>query len=697
VRLCLVLLVICMPVLRAQDATANAIAALEHGDLKSAEQILRTHLEADPRDAASLQVLAIVLDQEKKYAEADNIYRRALVVAPRSAGLLNNYGNHLLVTGRIGQARKAFLEVLTVKPAHPNANEQLARIALEQKEPAEALAHLDRLPANVQQSFDVELLRGEALAATKDYAAAEEWFAHALDKQPGNFQALYDLGLAASHAGHNQRARDALRQAAAKQPGNVDVLYDLAAVDIDLHDRQSALALLVRARQAAPQRKDVARLLAQTTADLGYFGDAVRAWDAYLKLAPNDEAARRERAFAESAIGENPQTALADLANFVRAHPRDAEGHYELGTAESTAKPAAALAELNRAIEIEPKLASAHFARGLLRYRQGDLQAAASDFAFTVNEQPENPAALDRLAEVYLALNRAQEALPLLHKAAGLAPDNARVELHLGHALIKTGNQAEAAQAFHRYRELNTGQENVPHATGLVEFLGLSPAEQYARYRAGVERAVKQNPENAEAQVRYLGIVLNDGNVQAASEVCNKIAQLHPASGDLEDAADQLLNARQYALVEALLSQAGQTAQRSPEIEVDCALAVLHTAGPAAALAQLDQISQNARSGDYYVARAEILAASGRQVEVDTALQKAIVATPKRPQFYAEGALLLTKTGQVPEAVKLLDRGIKAVPDDAELSSMRALALGMEGASAKNRAALLDAMQSLFH
>ncbi|MGH9656665.1 MAG: tetratricopeptide repeat protein, partial [Bryobacteraceae bacterium] len=208
---CLILFFAAAPLLRAQDANGEAVAALKSGRLHTAESVLRAHLKAEPRDLVSVQLLAIVLDKEKKYAEADPFYRQALAAGPHSPGLLNNYGNHLLAMSKAAQAQKAFSQTL----------------------------HL--------------------------------------------------------------------------QPENANALYGLAVADIALHERQPALALLVRARKQAPQRRDVAALLARTTASLGYFADAIAAWDAYLKLAPQDQTARRERAFAESAIGKNKQAALAEL------------------------------------------------------------------------------------------------------------------------------------------------------------------------------------------------------------------------------------------------------------------------------------------------------------------------------------------------------------------------------------------------
>src|SRR5205823_3221212 len=51
------------------DAIADAVSYLERGDFSSAEQTLRAELRARPNDIEALDVLGVVLDKEKKYAE----------------------------------------------------------------------------------------------------------------------------------------------------------------------------------------------------------------------------------------------------------------------------------------------------------------------------------------------------------------------------------------------------------------------------------------------------------------------------------------------------------------------------------------------------------------------------------------------------------------------------------------------------
>jgi tetratricopeptide (TPR) repeat protein len=587
------------------DPLGDAIAAMQHGDFTSAEQILHDLLRAHPADAPALEVLGVVLDQEKKYDEADRVYHRALGLG-RSSGLLNNYGNHLLATGKVKEARRAFLGVLALDPSHINAEIQLAHIALQQKAPAEAIAYIDRLPADMRDRPDIALLTmeadyelgkngpadallqrlsatggpdqnlslGRALAAAGRYDKAEGFLAQRVEAQPDNFEALYDLGLAASHAGHNERAREVLQKAAQEQPDNANVLYDLAAVDVALHDRETALALLARAKHLAPNRPETESLLARIAGDLGYFADAVQAWSDYLKLVPGDETARRERAFAETATGENMQAALADLRAFVLKYPKDAVGWYELGTSESPTAPGEALKDIDRALAIQPSLVPAHVTRGLLLYRQGKPDAALPDFEFSARHQPANATALDRLGETYLALGRSTEAVRTLQQAAQVDPQNASVLFHLGRALSKAGDEREAAAVFARYRDLGAAKTSLPHPAGLVDFLGLSPEEQQARYRAGVERTVRSNPDNADAQVQYLGLLLQDGKFEEAETVCKKLATLKPDASVVAKQAVLLMEYQQVPEALELLNQASVTARDDPEIAALRAIAV---------------------------------------------------------------------------------------------------------------------------
>ena len=60
----------------------------------------------------------------------------------------------------------------------------------------------------------------------------------------------------------------------------------------------------MQAAKLAPRRADVQKLLALTTSLLGALEDALGAWDAYLKLVPDDDFARRDRAYTAVRMGQ---------------------------------------------------------------------------------------------------------------------------------------------------------------------------------------------------------------------------------------------------------------------------------------------------------------------------------------------------------------------------------------------------------
>ncbi|MGI8959040.1 MAG: tetratricopeptide repeat protein [Bryobacteraceae bacterium] len=699
------------------DAVADAVAALQRGDLSSAEQTLRTGLRARPNDVEALDVLGVVLDNQKKYAKADQIYRRAINLPHPSPGLLNNYGNHLLASGKPAEARGVFLKVLALNPAHVNAHVQLARISLERKSGSEALHYLDQLPPTDRQSTDVSILRmqalyamhrdkeadallaqispaaqsdprlsfllGVALASAKQYGQAETFFSRTLETAPSDFDALYNLGLAASHAGHNERARKVLETALEQRPRNVDVLYDLSAVNIALNHKETALQLLAQAAQLAPERADVQLLLAHTTAEMGYFGDSIEAWNRYMKLVPIDDVGRRERGFAETALGVNARSGTADIEWFVRRHPNDPVGHYELGVVSSATDANQALAHFNRAIELKADFVAAHVGRALLNYRQGNAAAALPDLKFAAAREPQNATILDRLGETYLALDRPADALLILRKAAELAPHDFTTLMHFSRALSRAGDQKQASAVMARVRELGPNKSNFAHSAGLVEFLSLSPEEQHAAYRAGVERTVRSNPDNAEAQVQYLKLSLEDGKMDQAAAVSRQIIALKPSAAVLADAAADLLAAGQYPVAKEFLEQAVALTNPSPDLTLDLALATFHVANAQAALERMDRIPEAQRTGDYYLARAQMLDAAGRTADALMAVNQALGKAPTRPELYRQATLLLVRNHRLPEALQLLDQAARILPDNPEIFMMRANTLELAGGTEK--------------
>jgi len=432
-----------------QLALDEAAAAFEQGKPAEAERKLESILKGHPTELLALILAGAVLDSQQRFNEAESYYQRALKVAPGSAQVLNNLGNHYLASGNRSKARESYLKVVAIEPRHSNATLQLAQMSVDDKQGTQALAYLGRLDDAANGDPAVRLLRARALALSgqcasaaqfltkledqanagpgihfsaglafvdcKLYPQAEKSFARVLDTDPTNFDVLYNLGLAALAAGHADRATSVLDTALRDRPEDTDGLYALSRAYLKQDRPVDAAALLAKARKLAPQRTDVILLLAQVTARLEFFKDAAAVYDDYLKLKPADDVARRERGFT-LACANQFDSALADLNWYVRKYPRDAVGFYELAVAKAFVDRSGAMQALDHALTLDPGLIQARYTRALLNIEEEKPSAAVEDLRQYLERQPNDTRALAHLGQAYVASGRAAEAAEGCHR-----------------------------------------------------------------------------------------------------------------------------------------------------------------------------------------------------------------------------------------------------------------------------------------
>jgi tetratricopeptide (TPR) repeat protein len=699
-----------------------AVAAGQRGDWPAAERNARAELKQHPTEAEALSLLGVALDNQNKLAEAEENHKLAVANAPGSSAVLNNYGNHLLLARDPARAPEAardiFLKAVAVDPADNYAWLQLAQLAVMSNQGREALKYLEHLPAQQLEAPNVAVFKlaaldqtgnrteaealfnqlaaatennaslsatlGRVLAQTGQFDQAETFLTHALAPDPANFSLLYQLGVVASRAGHNARAQEVLEKALRQQPQNVDVIYSLAFVYTTRKQPEAAVRLLAQASRLAPQRADVQKLLAVAAGDMRAFDDSVAAWDRYVTLAPNDDTGRRERGFARAHIKQ--PTGLADLEWYVARHPDDPTGLWELGVAQAVDDPEKGLASLDKAIARQPDFVEARSARGSLNYQQGNADAALADLEFAASRQPDNPLVLDRLGQTYLLLDRTADALRVLRKAAELAPDDAKMQLHVANALGSAGQTEESRKFMQRYKELGGGANVI--ARGVMDYLSLTPEQQHADYRARVEKGVKERPDDVATLVLYLKLSIADGRMDDVSTAAGKIAADKPGAILLTDAGRALLAAKQYKLAKQMLEQA--EAAGATDLNLELAIAGFQTDGLAAGLQRLDRVPASDRGGDYYLAKAQMLDASGKPQEAIAAIELGVKAEPARPDLYWQAAVLMMANQRAADALQLLDQAAKAMPQEAQVPVIRAAILELAGKTADARQLLND-------
>lgn len=158
------------------------IAALRLGNVKAAEPRLRAATAACPNNGDAWGALAVLEDQAGHWSASAAAYDRALALRPDDAALINNAGMSLLAQRRFVDAERVFRRALAIDPGNERAKNNL---------------DIARVSSGGRPTFDGEedsLTRAErlnnagyaALLAGDDKSAAD-YFAEAIKVSPYKF------------------------------------------------------------------------------------------------------------------------------------------------------------------------------------------------------------------------------------------------------------------------------------------------------------------------------------------------------------------------------------------------------------------------------------------------------------------------------------------------------------------------------
>jgi tetratricopeptide (TPR) repeat protein len=279
-----------------------AEAAIEKKDYSAAEPLLRKSVDHDPANYVAWFDLGFVENALGKVDDSIAAYRKSVTAKPDVFESNLNLGLQLAKTGQ--PEAEEFLRAAThLKPTSHTAEGQCrAWLSLAQTiaktKPEEALAAYRQAAALQPQETEPHLSAGQLLEQENKFADAELEYKQALDLDPASTDAV--IGLANIYMrGH-------------RFPEAEDYLRRLLATHAD----------------SAPVHIQLGRVLAAE----GKADAAGAEMQAGIKLAPGDEAARRELAEMYAAAGKH-DLAEAVYRELLLAHPQEAELHDGLGKA----------------------------------------------------------------------------------------------------------------------------------------------------------------------------------------------------------------------------------------------------------------------------------------------------------------------------------------------------------------------------
>ncbi len=269
------------------------------------------------------------------------------------------------------------------------------------------------------QSLDGFRTKGFAYVQSGEWELAKEEFEKALAIAPTDALCLYGKGLALfnlKRSAESEITLNTMFSLVAKTKENYHVLADslvLSAVISAVGNKNSvAIEKLEMAIKLVPNHFD-----ANFSLGRAYFG--------------NGEIDKSVNSFRQA----------------VSIRPQDIRGHFFLATAlERVGSTQEALAEYRKVLEINPKSAEGNLGLGVLLLKtEGDKsEYGLSTLQKAVAANPNLYEAQITLGKTLVRLNRANEAIDYLKKAAELAPNNPEPHFQLAIAYGKLGKKAEA-------------------------------------------------------------------------------------------------------------------------------------------------------------------------------------------------------------------------------------------------------------
>lgn len=339
------------------------------------------------------------------------------------------------------------------------AEELKGLLAIQQKQPEQALSHLAAAMAIGTPSPELQINYADALVLQGDLTRAEQTLWKLISDWPRfgeGYEKLFSLYLQRRQA---QQAVRVLETWLAADPASVDARLLRAVLLAQMRQTEAAEQLLLQLFEEAPDNEQVLGTLQALCVQSGRNEEWVRLLEREREKHPDNHqvvgllvdaySSRKREAEAISLIDAARARAAGepDLLYFL-AHLYNRVGH------KTTANQV-----LEEVITIDPTHAAAANDLGYSWADDGvNLDRAEALIRLAVDQEPDNQAFLDSLAWVLYKRSKFTEARRFLDQAldAALRPDPVVVD-HLGDTLYRLGLRKEAAEQWQRAMDMLAG------------------------------------------------------------------------------------------------------------------------------------------------------------------------------------------------------------------------------------------------
>jgi tetratricopeptide (TPR) repeat protein len=532
---------------------APAVLALSElkirkGSSAAAIDYLLPLVKDNPQSAPAQYLLATAYLGAQKVAEALDVYRRMTELFPKDPQPPYLAGVILLAQGQTAEARKALEKSSEISPDYLPATEKLVDLDMSDHQLDAAMDRIQKHIEKDPKSAQALAIRAKVFLAQKDYDHAEADLQKSIELDP-KLEPSYLL-LAGIYIGTNrqQQAIDKLN-AFTKDNKDIPALMQLAALELSLKHFPQARDAYEKIVELAPNFAPALNNLAVIYSD--YLQDLDKAYDLARRTrdrAPGDPNAADTLGWVLFKKGDyrNALPLLQESARNLADHPVI---EYHLGMVDyMLGNEDAARTALQKATQTSADYPQKEDARQRLAILTMDTQnptdESRAQLETYLRQQPNDPAALTRLAQLRLHDGATDQAIAAYQKAIDADSSFAPAVREL--AILYSQRPADQSKAY----DLATkARQTFPNDAELAKTLGILNAQRglYPQSIELLNQAAAAHSEDADVQF-YLGRAYQEmkrwDQCKAALERAIAL-HLSPKLGD--DAQARLANCTEMA------------------------------------------------------------------------------------------------------------------------------------------------------
>ncbi|CCE12199.1 TPR repeat protein [Bradyrhizobium sp. STM 3843] len=397
--------------------------------------------------------------------------------------------------GKLGQAEKTCLKILSADPASAITLNLLGVIHMARGRNQLALAHYDRALALRPDFVEAWSNRGALLKAMGRQADALDSFDRALALRADHAGVINNRAGVLQELGRFDEALAYYDRALALQPAYPEALNNRGVVLQALGRHVEALESYAKALALRPDFVEALVNRGLTYSELARFEEALADYDGALALEPKHVDVLNNRAIALRRLGR-PEEALASHSAALALRPKDPKALVSRGlTLHDLKRTEAAQADYDRAIALQPGHVDAFVNRGALLHELGRHDEALRSFERALALQPDNVHALTNRGVVLHDLARYGEALADHDQAISIQPGDAAALNNRGVTLHKLRRLEEALAS---QDQAISARQDYPEALvnrGII----LYDLKRFDEAQADYDRAIAQRADYADA------------------------------------------------------------------------------------------------------------------------------------------------------------------------------------------------------